>query len=141
MSKKKYTDVDFLVVRDPKDQETVARMQKVPGVIGSNFFEIMKEQGKLNKKDVDGCTEEQYWSQILSLYETSVSTDDRVSLIRVHGKQPNKIPAYSMKAMKVVNGTTRQDKGRSYAVAVQAIQGGNGHVTTKHRCCWHICRG
>ena len=120
-----YTDVVFLVVRDPKHQEGLLRKQKVPGVIESNFFEIMKEQVKLDKENMHNGTKDHFWSQILSLYETSVSTDDRVSFIKVPGTQPVKIPAYSMK---VVNGTTRQNKNNPYTVALQAIQGVNGQL-------------
>ena len=121
-----YTDVGFLVVRDPKDQEGLLRKQKVPVVVGSNFFEIMKEQVELDKENMDnGTTKDQFWSQILSLYETSVSTDDRVCFIKVPGTQLVKIPAYSMK---VVNGTTRQNKNNPYTIAVQAIQGVNGQL-------------
>ena len=97
----------------------------MPGVIGSNFFELMKEQVKLDKENMDNGTKDQFWSQILSLYETSVYTDDRVSFIKVPGTQPVKISAYSMK---VVNGTTRQNKNNPYTVAVQAIQGVNGQL-------------
>ena len=86
-----YTDVGFLVVRDPKDQEGLLRKQKVPGVIGSKFFEIMKEQVKLDKENMHNGTKDHFWSQILSLHETSVSTDDRVSFIKVPGIQPVKI--------------------------------------------------
>ena len=57
-----YTDVGFLVVRDPKDQQGFLRKQKVPGVIGSNFFEIMKEQVKLDKENMDNGTKDHFWS-------------------------------------------------------------------------------
>ena len=122
VSKSKYTDVCVLVVRDPKDQDGLSRKQKVPGVIGSNFF---MKKGKLNSEEKSSGTMDQFWSRILSLYETSVSTDDRVSFIKVPGKQAIKVPAYSMK---VVSGTTRQQHRGSYTVAVQAIQGQNGQL-------------
>ena len=124
VSKSKYTDVCVLVVRDPKDQYGCSRKQKVSSVIGSNFFEIMKK-GKPNSEEKSNGTMDQFWSQILSLYETSVTTDDRVSFIKVPGKQAIKVPAYSMK---VGSGTTRQQHRGSYTVAVQAIQGQNGQL-------------
>ena len=83
------------------------------------------KKGKPNSEEKSNGTMDQFWSQILSLYETSVTTDDRISFIKVPGKQAIKVPAYSMK---VVSGTTRQHYRGSYTVAVQAIQGQNGQL-------------
>lgn len=65
VDKKKYSDVGVLVVRDPKVPDALARKQTFPGVIGSNFLEIMKEKGNSDLKEIKNGIKNQYWSQII----------------------------------------------------------------------------
>jgi len=121
-------NVGVLVVRDPVDVSSLERKRRVPGLLGSNVFKLMKEtvSGEGSGSLSDGKI-----SHVLSLYEMAVAagegdSKETTSFVKVAGSSLVKVPASSMV---VVQGTTRsQSDGKPYSVAVQAIAGVNGSL-------------
>ena len=118
--------VGFLVVKDPIDKISVARKSRVPGLLGSNFFALFKEQVGPEKKL--SSDQNQEWRQILTLYEMSISDtndDKRVSFVTVSGKTSVKIPAGSVA---VVVGKVDQKRIGKGQIAIQALRGDQGSL-------------
>ena len=76
-------NVGVLVVKDPSDEERFRRKQKVPGLLGSNVFKLLKGVER-ESSGAKGDT----LSQILSLYEMSaVSNNKRINLLKFLGQK------------------------------------------------------
>ena len=116
-------NVGILVVKDPTDQYGKDRKLRVPGVLGSNFFRILKEHlGQDSVANTDGNDQ---ILNTLSVFEMRTSNvgSRSLSFVKVAGQTPIQIPARSMKAVLC---TTRQDSKRKYSALVQAVQGDQG---------------
>lgn len=115
-------NVGVLVVNDTTDQYGKQKKLQVPGVLGSNFFRILKEQVEQNLYSVTEHNDQLL--NTLSIFEmsTSISGSKKLSFVKVAGQDPIKIPANSMK---VVIGTTRQTS-RNFSGLVQAVHGNYG---------------
>ena len=122
--------VGFLVVKDPQDEEDLVEKQRRPGIIGSNILQRLHQQlnSEFGASYLDSVTPE--WQAVLLLFdETSSSpgspdvddlpTDGRLGSVRVAGKQPVKIPAWSVK---VIQGTTRVLDGDYCGLIEQDIE-------------------
>ena len=100
----KFTQMGFLIVKDPVDTPVAERKRAVPGVIGSNVFRKMREV-LLNKFGVDflgqvsQLPDNSKWEPVLALYEENLVTNNArgSSRIRISGDKPILIPARSIK--------------------------------------------
>ena len=106
--------VGVLVVKDPVDPQGLERKQKIPGLLGSNFFSALK---KCMAQQTCAVNIDEKISQMLSLYEMSVDSNDHgTSFVKVAGSLRVKVPASSMV---VVQGITMlRSDGKPYSVAV-----------------------
>ena len=116
--------VGVLVVKDPVDPQGLERKQKIPGLLGSNFFSALK---KCMAQQTCAVNIDEKISQMLSLYEMSVDSNDHgTSFVKVAGSLRVKVPASSMV---VVQGITMlRSDGKPYSVAVQALAGVTGSL-------------
>jgi len=114
--------VGILVVRDPDDETGRERKAQIPGVLGSNFFKILKTVRFSDTSD-EHLPFFDTWNDVLSMYEMS-STVSKLSFAKVAGRNPVKIPAESMVTVMC---TTRQNQEHC-GVIVQAIQNPHGNL-------------
>ena len=112
--------VGILVVRDPEDVIGRDRKARVPGVLGSNFFKLLKTELQ-SDANMEKLPTTNAWSDMLSMYEISAV---KVSFAKVAGRIPVKLPA---ETMVTVMCTTRHNRG-CYGAAVQAIQNPYGNL-------------
>ena len=106
-----FPSLGFLVVKDPQEDQMKARKHTVPGVLGSNVFRDMCQNLPKN------CSTDTTWQTVLSLYcETRVTTV-KCSRVRVAGKQPVLIPAWSLQ---VVEGTVKPSEN-SYTAIIEEV--------------------
>ena len=116
--------VGILVVKDPIDQYSIVKKRRVPGLLGSNLFSLLKQQVDPSSS-TDSSGE---WKQILSLYEMSFSdaTHERdTCFVTVFSKAPVKLPAGSVT---VVTGRVDEKRIGRGCVAVQALKSSQGSV-------------
>lgn len=66
VANQKIAGVGVLVVKDPTDQYGISRKEKVPGILGSKFFEIMRNTTGLGKTAMP-MAESPEWLRILSV--------------------------------------------------------------------------
>ena len=110
-----------MIVKDPTNETIQKKKSQVPGVIGSNIFQMVnKNKQDIVNADAKANTDMISWSQILSYY---CSNDNKPQPVKLFSSQPILIPAYSMK---VVNGSTSPPKHYSISAIVQAVSGDLG---------------
>ena len=112
-------NVGFLVMKNTEDPQGKMRRQQVPGVIGSNLLQLLRETTVDNSQT---GTDEDKFKQILSLYETSASLRDldHMGFVKVKGRSPVRIPSRSMR---VIECTTKKNIGCGVAEAIKATNG------------------
>ena len=117
----KYYGVGFMIVKDPTNETIQKKKSQVPGVIGSNIFQMVNENKQdIVNADANANSDVINWSQILSYY---CNNDNKPQPVKLFSSQPILIPAYSMK---VVNGSTNPPKHFSRSAIVQAVSGDLG---------------
>ncbi|MCG8049521.1 MAG: reverse transcriptase family protein [Candidatus Thiodiazotropha endolucinida] len=120
--------VGFLVVKDPTDSVGIQRKSELPGLLGSNFFHLLRKQVDLIPKKTTSTTCTSDWKQILTLFEMSVSESEEekcTGFVTVFGKTPVKIPAESVV---VVTGKVDEKRLGKGCIAVQALKSNQGSL-------------
>ena len=119
--------VGFLVVKDSQNAEDFAEKQRRPGIIGCNILQKLHQ--KLNDEFgvIDYNSIPASWQDVLRLFDevqmpgsspevSDTPEDGRLGSVRLAGKCPIKVPAWSVK---VISGTTRVLNGNYCALVEQ----------------------
>lgn len=98
-----FEQVGFLIVRDPKETLISERKRRVPGVVGSNVFSMMRQvlqekYGEQYLSRIASLPDSEKWGPVLALYEENWATNESRQPCRVKlscGK-PLLVPARSI---------------------------------------------
>ena len=120
-------NVGFLIVKNPKDQRQLMKKQEVPGIIGCNVFQSLREfeSGTGIQDTLNDQTNIQL-SQIFSMVKQNQEEleSDITAFMRTPKCTSIKIPA---KSTKILVGTTNKElDGRN--VILQAVTGDYGNI-------------
>ena len=119
--------VGFLVVKGSSNPDDFTEKQRRPGIIGCNVLQRLHQ--KLNEEYgvIDYNSIPASWQDVLRLFDeyqspggspevSDTAEDGRLGSVRVAGRRPVKIPAWSVK---VISGTTRVLNGDYCALVEQ----------------------
>lgn len=114
-----FSNVGFLVSKDITDGN------HLHGILGCNILKHVRSFTKDEDIMYDNSRQEETWNTVNSALDIAENTD-RISFVKVAGRESIRVPANSMKV--IISSTRQNRKGETYAAAVQAIHGTAGSL-------------